>query len=137
MDGNVQGRKVLAVVAGTTLAAAIGLLATLFRDGDGWLVFAVFAFASLGPSIAAAVVVLLPRPASAPSEPTESIEWTWWRRASSGAFTDLLVVLGLALFVVSVTDASELHTGLVLTTVLVLAWIDVAIRAALLRRTEG
>lgn len=130
-------RKVQAVGVGIFAAAAIGGLATLFRDDHTLLVFIVFAGATLGPAIATALLVLEPSKANAPARLPGSIEQNWWQRASSQAFVDLMIVVGVALFAVSVADLSEVHTGLLFAIILLIAWTDVAIRLVLLRRAEG
>ncbi|WP_129338282.1 hypothetical protein [Cellulomonas endophytica] len=135
-----MGRRVLAVLAGVALAAALGGVAALLRDEDRLLVFAVFTASTLAPAVATALLLLVwipQRTELAPVERPDDVERVWWLAASSGAFLDLMALLGLGLVVVSVTDVGAAEPSVVLLAVLLLGWADVAVRWTRQRRLEA
>ncbi|MEK8070037.1 hypothetical protein [Rhodococcoides navarretei] len=124
--------RVPAAVLGIALAAVVGVVAASVRDDGGWQVALVFA-AATAPALVGAMWTLVPqRSPKMPENPEDSVEFQWLQQASSGAFFDLLIALGVA------TAASAiLDTELVpVVAFLALAMADVAVRYLVLSRTQ-
>jgi len=116
------------------IAAAVGLAAVSVRDdGPPWLLFTAFAVATLVPAFAGLAMLTHAVPDERSEHDDETVEHAWFVRATSGAFTDLLLVLGVVVFVTSVLDGPELPVALVI----VLAMVDVMVRYTLLSRREA
>lgn len=117
------------VVAGYAWAATEG------RHRDVLLVFAFIAL----PTIFAMAWVCLVDSGSirdAVERPDDTIEGQWLQRAQSGAFTDLLFVLGLVLVIGVFIDA-DVSAVLALGLAVLFAMADVGVRIAWLKRREG
>ena len=81
---------------------------------------------------AALVAIALDR-TEHPEQAEDSIESQWATRASSGAFYDTMVAMGLATFATSVLDTASLPLWLFV----LLGLADMATRLVLLQRREG
>lgn len=113
-------------------AAAVGAAAARVRtDAPDDIAFAVFA-AMTFPFILALGVVLLDRTPH-PEQHEDSIESQWRTTASSGAFYDTIIAMGLATFVTSVLDSA----GLPLWIFVILGLGDFAVRLTILARRDG
>jgi hypothetical protein len=125
-------RLAVAVGCGLVAAALVGGVAAWARDdaSDG-ITFAVFALMTL-PFVTALVALLLDR-TPYPERAEDSIESQWTTRASSGAFYDTIVAMGLATVVTSVLDTASLPVWVFL----VLGLADMSLRLVLLGRREG
>ncbi|WP_286930747.1 MULTISPECIES: hypothetical protein [Aeromicrobium] len=147
-QGSYWGRARLGGGTGALLASCVGIalavsgataaLALTGLEGSRRDVALVFAFLAL-PSVFALAWVALVDPASlrdAVDRPEETIELQWMRRAQSGAFTDLLLLLGIALVVGVFVDLDVSVRG-ALTVVLAFAMADAALRLLWLKRREG
>lgn len=125
-------RWTIAATAGTAVAALVGLVAATTRDdAPDAVTFAVFAVMSL-PFVVALVAIGLDR-TEHPEQAEDSIESQWTTRASSGAFYDTIVAMGLATFATSVLDTASLPLWLFV----VLGLADMSARLVLLQRREG
>ena len=121
-------------VGSLLLAAAVGLVAATVRDdGAPWLLFTAFAGATLIPAVGGLALLTGAVRADRTEHDDETIEHEWFVRATSGAFTDLLLVLGVVVFVTSVLDGPDLPLVLVI----VLAMVDVMVRYTALSRREA
>ena len=115
------------------LALGVGLLAARLRtDASDGVEFAVFA-AMTFPFLLAFGAILLDRSPAGPEQQEDSIERQWTTRASSGAFFDTVIAMGLTTFATSVLDTS----GAPLWIFVVLALADFSTRLAILQRREG
>lgn len=125
-------RWVMAGTAGLLAACAVGGLAAAVRDDapDG-ITFAVFAAVTL-PFVVALVAIALDR-TEHPEQAEDSIESQWTTRASSGAFYDTIVAMGLATFATSVLDTAPLPLWLFV----LLGLTDMTVRLVVLQRREG
>ncbi|MDZ5660359.1 hypothetical protein SFC79_01170 [Nocardioides sp. S-58] len=125
-------RWVIAGVAGLVAAGAVGAVAAAVRDdAPDTVTFGVFAALTL-PFVAALVAILLDR-TEHPEQDEDSIESQWTTRASSGAFYDTIIAMGLATFATSVLDTASLPLWLFV----VLGLADMSVRLVLLQRREG
>jgi hypothetical protein len=119
-------------VAGLLGACAVGGVAAAVRDdAPDTVTFAVFAALTL-PFVAALVAIALDR-TEHPERAEDSIESQWTTRASSGAFYDTIIAMGLATFATSVLDTASLPLWLFV----VLGLADMSVRLVLLQRREG
>jgi hypothetical protein len=125
-------RWAIATAAALVGAGAVGALAAAVRDDapDG-VTFAVFALLTL-PFIAALVAIALDR-TERPEADEDSIESQWATRASSGAFYDTMVAIGLATFATSVLDTGSVPAWVFL----LLGLVDMTVRLVLQQRREG
>lgn len=125
-------RWVVAVVAGLVGAALVGVVAAWARtDASDTVTFTVFAAMSL-PFVVALVAIALDR-TSYPERDEDSIESQWTTRASSGAFYDTMVAMGLATFATSVLDTAAVPVWVFL----LLGLADMSTRLVVLQRREG
>ena len=125
-------RWVVAVVAGLVGATLVGAVAAWARtDASDAVTFTVFAAMSL-PFIVALVAIALDR-TTYPERDEDSIESQWTTRASSGAFYDTMVAMGLATFATSVLDTAAVPVWVFL----VLGLADMSTRLVVLQRREG
>ena len=125
-------RWVVAAAAGALGACAVGVIAAAVRDDAADTVtFAVFAAMTL-PFITALVAIALDR-TEHPEQSADSIESQWTTRASSGAFYDTIVAMGLATFATSVLDTASLPLWIFV----LLGLADMSTRLVLLQRREG
>ncbi|GAA1936735.1 hypothetical protein [Nocardioides hwasunensis] len=121
-----------ASVPALVVALAVGAGAAAVRtDAPAGVVFAVFASLTF-PFALALGAVLLDR-TEHPEEHEDSIERQWTTRASSGAFFDTVVAMGLTVFATSVLDTR----GAPLWLFVILALGDFAVRLAVIRRREA
>ena len=120
------------VLGGAALAAATGALAAWAQTG-GWdlLRFAVYAVVSAPCWIGLVLVALSTE--QGPEHVADSVETQWLQTAATGAFVDLLTVLGLATAATAVLDVEPVPTVLFV----VLGMVDVGLRLELQRRREG
>ena len=111
------------ILGGAALAAATGALAAWAQTG-GWdlLRFTVFAVVS-APCWIGLVLVALSTD-EGPEHAEDSVETQWLRTAATGAFIDLLTVLGLATAATAVLDVEPVPTVFFV----VLSMVDVALR---------
>ena len=124
----------ITAVGAIAISAAVGLVAATVRDdGAPWLLFTAFAIATLVPAVGGLGLLTGAMKADKTQHDEETVEHEWFVRATSGAFTDLLVVLGVVVFVTSVLDGPDLPLALVI----VLAMADVAVRYTALSRREA
>ena len=122
----------IAGAAGLLGAGAVGAIAAAVRDdGPDLVTFTVFAVMAL-PFLAALVAIALDR-TEHPEQAEDSIESQWTTRASSGAFYDTMVAMGLATFATSVLDTDSLPLWLFI----LLGLADMSTRLVLLQRREG
>lgn len=123
----------VAVLAVAVLAACLGLLGVAVRPTeDAAVAFGVVLFASLSVPCAAlvwAVVVDRATLAGAPRDPEHSVENDWFSRAASGAFTDTLTAVGVALAVLAIGRLS-VDAVFALAGVVVLAAVSFVVRYA-------
>ncbi len=126
-------RWAAAAVGALALSVATGLAAAYFRPEDEQTVaFFAFALVQLPVWFGLFTIVLTPD-RDQPAHPEDSVESTWLLRASSGAFYDLFIALGLTTAVTTIADMSPLDPALFL----VLAMVDVGVRYLVLRRRES
>lgn len=129
---DLRKRWIVAAAAGVLGACLVGVVAAAVRDdAPDTVTFAVFAVMTL-PFIAALVAIGLDR-TDYPERDEDSIESQWTTRASSGAFYDTIVAMGLATFATSVLDTASLPVWLFL----ILGLGDMTTRLVLLQRREG
>lgn len=127
-------RWTVTVAGALVIATAVGLVAAAVRDdGPEWLLFTAFAVATVVPAFGGLGLLTGAMRADKPKHDEETVEHEWFVRATSGAFTDLLLVLGIVVFVTSVLDGPDLPLVLVI----VLAMADVAVRYTALSRREA
>lgn len=125
-------RWTIAGVAGLLGACAVGGVAAAVRDdAPDAVTFAVFAVMTL-PFVAALVAIALDR-TEHPERAEDSIESQWTTRASSGAFYDTIIAMGLATFATSVLGTASLPLWLFV----LLGLADMTVRLVLLQRREG
>lgn len=122
----------LVVGVGIALAALTGTVAAYAQTGgmDG-LRLVTFAVMSLPCWIG--LVSLLRSTGERPAHDEESVETQWITRATSGAFLDLLLVLGVATTATAVLGTDAVPT----VAFVVVAMADAAARYAILMRQEG
>ena len=115
------------------LALGVGLVAARLRtDASDSVEFAVFA-AMTFPFLLAFGAILLDRSEPDPSSRRTRSSAQWTTRASSGAFFDTVIAMGLTTFATSVLDTA----GAPLWIFVVLALADFSTRMAILQRREG
>lgn len=115
------------------LALAVGAGAARVRtDAADSVEFGVFA-AMTFPFLLAFGALLLDRSEAGPELHEDSIESQWRTRASSGAFFDTVIAMGLTTFATSVLDT----TSAPLWIFVILALADFAVRLAVLHRREA
>ncbi|GAA1239932.1 hypothetical protein GCM10009676_25880 [Prauserella halophila] len=125
---------VLMVVTGLALAAAVGLLAATLRSDDWWPTFAVFAATTAGPLLSLTWLVFVARYTVRPdSHRDDNAESRWLTEATSSAFHDLVIMCGIALFLLSISGI-EVGAAAALSGVLVVAAVDTVVRYQLLKR---
>jgi hypothetical protein len=132
-------RSIAAGVTGLLVASALGLLAgALGEPGQFWLRAGVFAACTLGPACGLGWLLFVAGRTGpdAVARPEETVEQLWWQRSAAAAFLDLLVVAGLVLTALAVTDL-RLDAAAVLTGLVVLGLADVTVRLAVLQRREA
>lgn len=108
-----------------------GVAAAVRDDAPDSVTFAVFAAMSL-PFIVALVAIGLDK-SEHPERDGDSIESQWSTCASSGAFYDTMVAMGLATFATSVLDTASLPLWLFV----LLGLADMSTRLMLLQRRDG
>ncbi|WP_374969506.1 hypothetical protein [Terrabacter sp. BE26] len=134
MRTSLTRRRLLAIGTTLTGSAAVGAVAGGLSDHSFALTATVFAAATVGPMGALAWLLLVaPRSVESNRNPDDDVEHRWAQTAAAGAFTDLLVVLGLGLAIVSIADL-VLKTQLVLLALVVLAMGDASVRYVGLER---
>lgn len=141
--GGRSGRLILvSLVAGVVIALLIGAAAYGLASSQGdadprfpAVMGAVMAASALPAGAALAWLFLVDRTTlrGAVRDTEETIEGRWLERAQSGAFGDLLVVLGLGTFVVALAGW-QLSLPLVGAGLLLFAGASVAVRYALQKR---
>lgn len=138
MDATTEARQdtrkrwIIAAGVGVIGACTVGGIAAAVRDdAPDTVTFAVFAAMTL-PFIAALVAIALDR-TDYPERDEDSIESQWTTRASSGAFYDTIVAMGLATFATSVLDTASLPLWIFV----LLGLADMSVRLVLLQRREG
>ncbi len=132
-------RHVAAGITGLLVAGGLGLLAAVLEDSDQfWLRAGVFTACTIGPAWGLGWLLFVAGTTGpdAVEHPEENVEQLWWQRSASGAFLDLIIVAGLALTALSVTDL-RLDATTVLTGLVVLGLGDLTVRLAVLSRRES
>lgn len=131
-------RYLLAVGLALVLAVGAGILASVFRPEDPWLVGVVFAAAMSGPLFGLMWFLLVARfvVEEEPAHAEESIERRWVDRASFGTYCDLLGTAGVALAVLSITGW-QVSANAALLAVVLLGMADFAARYLVISRRES
>jgi fatty acid desaturase len=125
-------RRVLAVLGAVLLALGTGALAAWAQTG-GWDAPRGVVFAALSAPVWLALALVVSSPDERPEHHEDSVEAQWLTTAASGAFLDLLTVLGLATAATAVLDVDSVPSVFFV----VLAMVDVAVRMELQRRREA
>lgn len=127
----------LAIPAGMLLSAATATVAVSvgFAADRPWLGATALGVALAGPMVALAWVLCVDRSTirGAAERPEESVESGWYRRATSGAFHDVLGLTGLGVAVLFLSEV-QVPGSYALLAVLVLCFASFAIRYAIQRR---
>ena len=127
-----RGRVTLIpLLAALPLAAGVGAIAATFNQGPFLLTMLVFALAILPAAYGIGSLVLIGH--IEPEHHEETVEHRWMMRATSEAFLDMVMGLGVLLAVVSVF-AIDLGGRTTLVFVLGAAILDVAVRYGVLRQ---
>lgn len=127
-------RKPWLIAAGPALAIALGvgaLAARIRTDAPDGVTFGIFAAVTF-PFLLALGALLLDR-TEAPEHHEDSIESQWATKASSAAFYDTVVAMGLTSFATAVLDTASVPVWIFV----ILALGDLAIRLMILQRKEG
>ncbi len=128
----IRTRWLVAFLVGVGLAAVTGGVAAWAQAGPGdGLRFVTFGVMTLPVWIG--LVALLRDQESRPAHDEESVEMQWITQATSGAFLDLLLVLGLATTATAVLGADAVPT----VAFLVVGMVDVSARYVIAQRREG
>ncbi|GMA30824.1 hypothetical protein [Litorihabitans aurantiacus] len=129
----------VALPTGLVLAAGFGVVAAAagIANGPFWAVAAFFGLISTWAFVALVWIAVVDPDSLRGRAPRteESVESAWFEKAASASFTDLVIVSGLALAAVAVTDV-EISAILVLTGVVVISLADLSVRY-LLNRGRG
>ena len=122
------------VFGAVALAVATGAAASYAREGT-WEILTVAVFALLSsPCWAGLLSILLAGPDERPpAHHEDSVESRWIERATSSAFLDVVLALGLATAATNIADIRPV-SGVVFLT---LAMVDAAVRYAVLQRRES
>ncbi len=136
--GNVPALAI-AIPCGMILGAAGGWVSVLagLNSSHPVIGFLAFALCLTLPGIALVFVVVVDRDTleGSTEKPDESIESGWYDKASSGSFTDLLLVLGVASTVLAFLPIDfAVDVKIVLPAVLVLCFLSFGARYLLLKR---
>ncbi|WP_166866487.1 hypothetical protein [Salinibacterium sp. ZJ70] len=127
----------VALPIGATLAIAAGaIIGTTGNAGPHPLIASILIAILLTPPLAGfAWIALVDRDTlrGAARDPEQTVESAWYVRASSDAFTDVLLIVGLGTAAVALTGA-EFPTTLALAAVLLVAMGAFGIRYAIQRR---
>lgn len=128
-----------ALALGLSTSAALALLTAAFNDGNLPLALAVGAAALLPTTAASWTLLVAPASLSgSTTKPEESIESSWYDRATRGAFHDMLIAAGLGLVALTVVPSlKELSASFALVILVAAVSIDVALRYRFLARREG
>jgi hypothetical protein len=134
----VRVRHLAAVVTALVVASGTGLLAGSFGADQFWLRAAVFGACALGPAYGLGWLLFLTGRSGpdAVARPEDTVERDWWHRSASGSFLDLIVVAGVGLSALAVTDL-RIDAQDVLTALVVFGLADVTLRHTLLSRREA
>ena len=129
----------LAVPAGLLLAAALGGLSVLsgIMDSNPLLGGLIFALCLAMPAVALVYAVVVDRSTleGAADRPEESVESGWYDRAAAGAFTDVILVAGVAATVLAFIPADLfVDLKLVLPAILAACFIFFGIRYLIIKR---
>jgi hypothetical protein len=128
----IRSNWLVATAVGVTLAALTGTMAAYAQTGGlDPLRLIVFGVMSLPCWIG--LVSLLRADDERPAHDDESIEMQWTTQATSGAFLDLLLVLGIATTATALLGLEAVPT----VAFVVVAMGDAAARYAILQRREG
>ncbi|MFS0865999.1 hypothetical protein AB3M83_01520 [Microbacterium sp. 179-B 1A2 NHS] len=141
--GRVRGRTgmpamSLAIPIGLVLAAAAGLITAAMTDAPSPLLTGFAVGAATIPAFVALVwVPIVDRDTlrGAIERPEESVEGAWYDRAAQGAFTDTLLVTGIATSALAITGA-RIDAVLALMGVLIVAMASCGIRYLIARRRD-
>lgn len=121
-----------ASVIGVLLAALTGAVAAWFQTGGfDMLRFVAFSITTAPVWVGLAAALLSTK--DGPEHPEDSVEMQWLTRATSAAFLDLLLVLGLTTTVTAVLGTPAVPTVVFC----VIAMVDAAARYLILERKEG
>lgn len=127
------------LMAGILTAAGCGALFSWLRNGENPLIeFAVMGAAVLPVAAALAWAVLVDRStlAGAVDKPEDSVESSWYDKAASGAFTDILLVAGISCAAVAFLGI-EGPASLVLAVVILFSMLDFGARYLWLKKLAG
>ncbi|MFT3872223.1 MAG: hypothetical protein QM714_06175 [Nocardioides sp.] len=128
------------IALGLLLSAGIGWASTVVEPDPArtWALFLVAAAATLPISVMLVWVLLVDRStiSGATDDPESSIESHWYDRAAVGAFTDLLVALGVGTAVFSFVRI-DLAPSIILIALFLIAGASFGLRYWWLSRREG
>ncbi len=131
-------RHLGAATTALVLATGIGLFAGSFGDDQFWLRTAVFAACAVPPAYGLGWLLFVAP--SAPDGPVtrveDTVEHRWWQESATGAFLDVIAVAGIGCFALAVSDL-RIDAQNPLAALILLAFADVAVRFAVLRRREA
>lgn len=122
--------------AGALLSAGAGGLFAKFSGIEKpWLAFTVMTVGVLAPFCAMVWAILVDRLTitGVVKRPEESVENKWYDQAASGAFTDMLLILGVTAAIFSIFRF-EVNSGLLLAGLIVVMMADFGIRYLLTSR---
>ena len=122
----------VAGVVGVALAALTGTIAAYAQTG-GMDALRLVTFGVMSLPCWIGVISLLRSNEERPEHNDESVEMQWITHATSGAFLDLLLVLGIATTATAVLGTDAVPT----VAFVVVAMADAAARYAILQRREG
>ena len=129
----------VAAVAGAPLALGVALAAWALGTIDHPAIgIPVFAFMTYFPIVGLVFAFVIDRNtlSGAPKNPDESIESRWYDLAAQRAFLDVILITGVALFIMSIADL-EFDASWALIGVLTLAACSFGIRYAIIMRREA
>lgn len=130
----------VSLLGGALIAILASFLVATTRYPDtlatAWLVFGA-AFFPVMAGVFWAVLVDRSTLRGAPKDPESSIEATWYSRAASGAFTDMIALLGVGLFVFTVFIDLQMSVDNLLLIAILVAMLDFGIRYVAIKIREG
>lgn len=126
------------IAGGIPIAALLGWVVTLLEGERSLLLFIISGIVMLPVSTGAIWFLLLDREtlSGAPDDPASSIEGRWMERAMAGAFTDLMVVMGIGAAAFSFIDI-PIDTAFAFMIVFGIAVADAFLRYFIIKRREG
>lgn len=130
----------VSLLCGAITSVGVSYLFAAIRFSDhqpiAWLIFSL-AFLPVFTAVFYAIFVDRSTLRDTPTDPEASIEATWYKRAASGAFTDMIGLLGIALLAFTLFVDLSVSVDTVLLVLIVVAMLDFGIRYLIIRRREG